>query len=555
MGHSGDFVSDNSLPAGTEADKNSPLHDRHSNLQFYSHSIRTRINTATQNIDDTPGPWPFQQQIVTQKFDSSRELLAYTSSSPATASGEDFDLSPTDLSLPILSSPHLRVVQFPDLGLEGLLQHSTWLLDVLNLQPDIERLPDPGEEELLQQIRNQQTKREKIDMMRLRQNFKCEHEKLLRLSKGKNASALYQNFFRRFPNYKKTWDNGINTFHHLLDGHPPSTLGETLYAILVAISLAATLDSKGKKFGMRDEVITDLDRWKMTILDPSEQELFDEISSLLWGKSPNSNQPRVSEGACATGVDGRSPSDLLRELIKRFRRLYRTLIPLQTTGDPAYKVHSCAGCHPLPKPTPTPIAIRPVDATVGPIDNGGRCIDTRTGLSTSRRHNSPTSPLQIPPDRRGPPDVIAADVPTPVPKRGTRTEDHLLLAAFIMAGSIFWAVFLFLNRMYTISFTSNSRRLLTNWLVWKTPVSNSVNSYNRRAEKGDRGEPQAVTNKMFKKSADIAVRELIKPLKEDPSFGLFDEILKEAETAIKQKTLTGFSSVAEFLQIQAEVSL
>lgn len=151
--------------------------------------------------------------------------------------------------------------------------------------------PTMAKKEVLRQIKNQITYIEqglqrRKDTILLRQNFKSVHERLLQFSRDKNATESFRIFGNRFQNYREAWDCGIDTFHHLLDGHPPKTLKGALGAILVASALASVLDSKKETFGMQDEVVSDLDRWKIAILDRSEKSLFDEISGFLWGKGP-----------------------------------------------------------------------------------------------------------------------------------------------------------------------------------------------------------------------------------------------------------------------------
>lgn len=61
-----------------------------------------------------------------------------------------------------------------------------------------------------------------------------------------------------------------------------------------------------------------------------------------------------------------------------------------------------------------------------------------------------------------------------------------------------------------------------------------------------------IIDERFKLSTDIIEKEFIEPLRHDyaPFCGFFDQV----EDGIKQKTLTGFSSVAKFLQVEVEVS-
>lgn len=153
------------------------------------------------------------------------------------------------------------------------------------------------------------------------------------MSKGNTATRAFHKFGGRFWDYRKAWDSGAATFHRLIDGHPPSTLKEVFSAVLVAAALAVVLDSKNETFGMRDEVIGDLDRWKIT-LPESENVLFDEISGLLW--SIDHDQPdlgpteRLDKDIQA---HWNSFYDLARELIQRSQGLYGYRFPSRPRSD------------------------------------------------------------------------------------------------------------------------------------------------------------------------------------------------------------------------------
>lgn len=276
------------------------------------------------------------------------------------------------------------------------------------------------------------------DTTLLHRIFKTEHERLLCISKSNTSTRAFQKFGSRFWDYRKAWDNGATTFHRLIDGHPPSALKEVLSAVLVAGALASVLDSKNETFGMRDEVIGDLDRWKITLAE-SEKVLFDEIAGLLWSVDPDKPDPgpteRLDEDIQA---HWNSFYDLARELIQRSRGLYGYRFHPRARSDftggdgsslagfleaPVVEA-GCAGC-----------PVRFSDDTE--TRNVDRPIDL-AGLQSAQYLRSP---------------IPVVDAPVLAPKTQGDLESQFLIAIFIMAGSVFWAVFTFLNRAYILVYS------------------------------------------------------------------------------------------------------
>lgn len=96
-------------------------------------------------------------------------------------------------------------------------------------------------------------------------------------------------------------------------------------------------------------------------------------------------------------------------------------------------------------------------------------------------------------------------------------------------------------------------RLLTKCiiLVRKTHTLRSIDQGTRHA-RGD--ELRKILNERVKQSTDTAKREIIETLRNYPEFQAFGGIINAAETRIEQMTLTGFSAVATFMKVEAEVN-
>lgn len=316
------------------------------------------------------------------------------------------------------------------------------------------------------------------DTMLLHQNFKTEHERLMCLSKSKEVTKSFQKFGSRFRDYKMAWDIGANTFHHLIDGRPPSTLKEALSVVLVASALASVLDSKNETFGMWDEVIGDLDRWKVAILDRSEKELFDEITSLTWNRSLDKDGPGLNE-KLDQDIKSHWESfyDLAKELIQRSRGLYGNQTDPLTWSDPA----NCDG-HPLLQSIPDftpPSDVKPNSANhlMGDFNN-----DVET--PPIKQPTDPDIPRPLPPKQYTLPYATRTDPLTLAPEPQTDSENRLLLTIFLMAGSIFWAVFTFLNRACTLSLSSLRQKILIKLLQFGGfPFSGCLTSVTGMLEK------------------------------------------------------------------------
>lgn len=266
-------------------------------------------------------------------------------------------------------------------------------------------------------IRLEQEAQRQQDTILLQLAFKTEHERLLYILKGSKA---FQKSASNVRDYKQAWDRGAATFYRLIEGIAPSTLMEVLTAALVASSLASVLDSKNETFGMRDEVLADLDRWRIAILEPSEVALFDRISRLVWGRHLDTTDPRLNDKLCA---DIQSQRDAFynraRELIQRCKRLKegRFHTSTGTGGDdssPSGLIRGDLGGGAKP-----PIITQPI---------------SQIPLEPARREEHSLS-------HESASEILVLD-----PNTSTEPETRAIIAVVLMAGSLFWAVFTFVNR-------------------------------------------------------------------------------------------------------------
>lgn len=100
--------------------------------------------------------------------------------------------------------------------------------------------------------------------------------------------------------------------------------------------------------------------------------------------------------------------------------------------------------------TPTEAASAFTRFTNAASDSSVEHFDASTRPPIINQPRDPDTLPQIPAGHGSPQYITVPDIPIMVPKSYADPEARLILAVFIMAGAIFWAVFTFLNRVYSI---------------------------------------------------------------------------------------------------------
>lgn len=244
---------------------------------------------------------------------------------------------------------------------------------------------------------------------------------------------------------------GIDIFHHLLEGEPPSKLDEALSSILVSVALASALDLKKKTFGMRDEVIGDIYRWRMAISNQSEKDLFDEVACSLWGKDPNSKRGLKEGMSEGLKFHWESFDELARELIKRSRGLYGNQFFLPTM-DPPVSVLDLHVDQSVPAAAPSAVSPQ----SVGRFDTGTVLPSAEEQLGAP----DPPVPIHPHPHQSHTPNLPPVEIPTITPQNHISPESGLLLVLLLMAGPIFGVVLTFLNCTYGTLFLKKFNEVL-----------------------------------------------------------------------------------------------
>ncbi|KAF7556625.1 hypothetical protein G7046_g6244 [Stylonectria norvegica] len=118
-----------------------------------------------------------------------------------------------------------------------------------------------------------------------------------------------------FDSAGNVWKSGIHCFRQITKNKAPSGIGDVLRGLLVADALSCQIPHGGGDLQL--EFLNDLGRWR-TVLDVSEQVLFDEIARAVWGLD---NVPAVDTPKCA-------PDEL-----NRFQDLIQNVVSVENNVD------------------------------------------------------------------------------------------------------------------------------------------------------------------------------------------------------------------------------
>jgi len=91
---------------------------------------------------------------------------------------------------------------------------------------------------------------------------------------------------KTFCNSNKMWKAGMKTFRLISSNGLPETVGEVVSFIVVSNAMRQYIYGT-ESIGLKDQFLSDLDRWKEIITDEGRP-VYDEIARTLWGKDPDS---------------------------------------------------------------------------------------------------------------------------------------------------------------------------------------------------------------------------------------------------------------------------
>lgn len=149
---------------------------------------------------------------------------------------------------------------------------------------------------------------------RLRKSFLRSHNQFLEKSSKPHASNSLATFASELSISQSVWKKGITSIRRLLNNRLPSTLKEVFGCVQLSCAMRYALDGIEPQNTICEQSTfsADLDRWRL-VVPAGEQPLYDEIASIVWGKSYQNS---------STNSDWRYE----QEILEYFQKLMTSLI-------------------------------------------------------------------------------------------------------------------------------------------------------------------------------------------------------------------------------------
>jgi hypothetical protein len=117
----------------------------------------------------------------------------------------------------------------------------------------------------------------------LKRKFLEMHKVFQANSRRCSISQEFKDFGARLDSHRSLWRSGMTGVRRLIKKRTPKDLQQVVGILCVASAMHESIPSE-ESFGSYDLFVEDLNRWRQLAILPHQQELFDEITSAIWGK-------------------------------------------------------------------------------------------------------------------------------------------------------------------------------------------------------------------------------------------------------------------------------